>query len=46
MSLTITTDRLRGWSACADGYRWFAAKFPQGAEYAAVAIRKLKDNPV
>jgi hypothetical protein len=42
--LTITTDRLREWNACADGYRWFATKFPQGAEYVAVALALREDK--
>ncbi len=29
----ITTDLLRKWSACADGYRWFCERFPQGCAY-------------
>ena len=34
--LMVTKDRVKGWSACADGYRWFLEKFPQGGEFAEV----------
>lgn len=34
--LYVTSDRLRAWNACTDGYRWFAAKYPQGGLFAAV----------
>ena len=27
----ITKERLKGWDACADGYRWFLTKFPSGS---------------
>ena len=31
--LQITKERLKAWSACSDGYRWFLEKFPQGGEF-------------
>lgn len=34
--LAITKDRLKAWSACSDGYRWFLEHFPQGGRFAAV----------
>ncbi len=34
--LAVTKERVKGWSACADGYRWFLGKFPQGGEFAEV----------
>jgi hypothetical protein len=34
--ITVTKDCLKPYSACADGYQWFFAKFPQGAEYSIV----------
>lgn len=34
--LQITKDRVKAWSACADGYRWFLEKFPEGGEFAEV----------
>ena len=35
-NLQITKDRVKAWSACTDGYRWFLEKFPQGGEFAEV----------
>ena len=35
-NLQITKERVKAWSACTDGYRWFLEKFPQGAEFAEV----------
>jgi len=32
-TLTITTELLREWQACKDGYSWFVSKFPQGGAY-------------
>ncbi len=32
-NLSITKERVKGWSACADGYRWFLEKFPEGGEF-------------
>lgn len=46
-TLTITTELLREWKACKDGYSWFVAKFPQGGTYgdvqAALRAEKLGD---
>ena len=41
--LQITKDLLKPWSPCSDGYKWFLAKFPQGAEYTAVQ-KALRDD--
>ena len=35
-NLSITKERLKGWAACTDGYRWFIEKFPQGGDFAEV----------
>ena len=35
-NLQITKYRVKAWSACTDGYRWFLEKFPQGGEFAEV----------
>ena len=35
-NLAITKERVKAWSACSDGYRWFLEKFPQGGEFAEV----------
>ena len=47
-NLQITKDRVKGWNACATGYKWFLEKFPQGAEfaevYAAMQIDKRYDD--
>ena len=42
-ALKITKDLLKPWSPCSDGYKWFVAKFPQGAEYTAVQ-KALRDD--
>ena len=34
--LAITKDRVKGWEACASGYKWFLEKFPQGAQFSDV----------
>jgi hypothetical protein len=34
--MKITTELLREWEACRDGYNWFIHKFPQGADYGVV----------
>ena len=34
--LSITKERVKAWSACTDGYRWFLEKFPQGGQFADV----------
>lgn len=41
--LLVTKGTLKGWSACGDGYRWFLAKFPDGAAYPAV-MKALRDD--
>jgi Ca2+-binding RTX toxin-like protein len=43
MSLQITKDLLKPWSPCSEGYKWFIAKFPQGAEFTAVQ-KALRDD--
>ncbi len=35
-NLRITKERVKAWSACADGYHWFLENFPQGGEFAEV----------
>jgi hypothetical protein len=42
--MQITNEVLKPWRPCSDGYKWFVAKFPQGAEYTAVqkALREDK----
>jgi hypothetical protein len=35
-NLRITKERVKAWSSCAQGYRWFLEKFPQGGEFAEV----------
>ncbi len=35
-NLSITKERVKAWSACTDGYRWFLENFPQGGEFAQV----------
>lgn len=42
--MKITTDLLRKWEACPDGYGWFIRKFPQGAEYTDVQQALRDDN--
>src|SRR5690606_24460452 len=42
-NLSITKERVKAWHACADGYRWFLDKFPQGGEFAGV-YRALIDD--
>ncbi|WP_296652790.1 hypothetical protein [Paraburkholderia sp.] len=41
--MKITTDLLRQWEACTDGYGWFIRKFPQGADYGVVQ-QALRDD--
>ena len=41
--MKIDKDVLKNWSACSDGFNWFVAKFPQGAEYAEVQ-KALRDE--
>lgn len=42
--MQITTQLLKDWSACHDGFTWFATKYPQGAGYSEVqtALRNEK----
>ena len=40
----ITKERLKAWAACADGYRWFLEKFPQGGEFAEVHMALQADK--
>ncbi|KAA9177571.1 hypothetical protein F3K36_08645 [Delftia sp. BR1] len=35
-SLDITKERVKEWSACAGGYRWFLEQFPQGGQFVPV----------
>ncbi|WP_192903328.1 hypothetical protein [Burkholderia thailandensis] len=42
--MKITTDLLRKWQACTNGYGWFIRKFPQGAEYTDVQQALRDDN--
>lgn len=42
--MKITTDLLREWSACTDGYGWFIRRFPQGADYGVVQQALRDDN--
>src|SRR5574337_42944 len=42
--LQITRDLLKPWSPCANGYKWFLNKFPQGAAYTAVQKALRDDN--
>jgi len=36
LKLAITKDRLKTWSACTDGYRWFLEHYPQGGQFAEI----------
>ncbi|MDE2468822.1 MAG: hypothetical protein KGL35_08775, partial [Bradyrhizobium sp.] len=42
--MKVTTDLLRQWNACTDGYGWFIRKFPQGADYGVVQQALREDN--
>lgn len=42
--MKITKEHLKSWGACADGYRWFLSKFPDGGDYADVHQGLLNDN--
>ena len=35
-TFNLSHELVKSWSPCADGYRWFLGKFPQGAAYTAV----------
>ena len=41
--MEITKQLLKKWSACANGYKWFIDKFPQGATYGEVS-QALRDD--
>ena len=42
--MNITSDLLNKWSACADGYAYFIATFPQGSDYATIQAKLRTDN--
>ena len=42
--LEITKDRVKAWSACSDGYRWFLNKFPEGGAFADVHKALIEDK--
>ena len=42
--MNITSDLLNKWFACADGYAYFIATFPQGSDYATIQARLRTDN--
>ena len=43
--MKITNDLLKGWNACADGYKWFNDHFPDGeAEYQTVLNALAEDD--
>ena len=42
--MQITKELLKEKSACADGYRWFLEKFPEGGEYQAVLDALCEDD--
>ena len=35
-TFNLSHELVKSWSPCADGYRWFLGKFPQGGAYTAV----------
>ncbi|MDH1823737.1 hypothetical protein [Delftia tsuruhatensis] len=35
-NLEITKERVKEWSACSSGYRWFLEQFPQGGQFVPV----------
>ena len=43
-NLLITKDRVKGWEACASGYRWFLEKFPESGECADVYKALIADK--
>ncbi len=43
-TFTLTHELVKSWSPCADGYRWFLNKFPQGGAYTAVHSALREDN--
>ncbi len=42
--LEITKDRVKAWSACSHGYRWFLNKFPEGGAFADVHKALIEDK--
>ena len=42
--LEITKDRVKAWSACSNGYRWFLNKFPEGGAFADVHKALIEDK--
>ena len=44
MTLQVTKELLKPWSPCADGYKWFLEKFPQGSEYVDVQKALRAEN--
>jgi len=42
--LEITKDRVKAWSACSGGYRWFLNKFPEGGAFADVHKALIEDK--
>ncbi|MGF2653495.1 hypothetical protein ACQUWL_13235 [Serratia marcescens] len=40
----ITKEQLKKWHACAEGYRWFLDKFPQGGAYTDVLAALTADD--
>jgi hypothetical protein len=42
-NLAITKERVKAWSACTDGYRWFLEKFPSGGDFVPV-YRALRED--
>ena len=43
-TFNLSHDLVRSWSPCADGYRWFLSKFPQGGPYTAVHEALREDS--
>ena len=43
--MKITTEQLKSWSACADGFKWFLSNFPAGeGEYQAILDALCEDD--
>jgi len=43
-NLQITKERVKSWSACTAGYKWFLDKYPQGGEFAEVYLALQLDK--
>ena len=43
-TFNLSRELVKGWSPCADGYRWFLGKFPQGGAYTVVHAALRADN--